>query len=128
MRYLLAILLLLALPATVAFAGSPHVVSVDVVVSGDTVTATAKEAGLGDEAQIVATLSGDAACVNPGGNHPQAANKETFSTSAVVPVQNGHADYSMTLTATFSPDCAPPMHVVWSNVVLVDETNGLTYP
>lgn len=125
MRYLLAVLLL-ALTVTPALAGNPHFVAVDLAVSGDTVTVTAKEAGLGDELQIVATLSGDAACVNPGGNHPQAANKETFSTSAVIPVQNGKADYTMTLTATFSPPCAPPMSVVWSNVVLTDETNGLT--
>jgi hypothetical protein len=89
------------------------------------VTVSAKEAGLGDEAQIVAVLSGDAQCVNRGGNEPQAANKQAFSTSSVVPVQNGKADYSISLTATFQPNCSPPMSVVWSNLMLTDTTNGL---
>jgi hypothetical protein len=40
-------------------------------------------------------------------------------------VQNGHADYTIALTAAFQPACAPPMSVVWSNVVLTDTTNGL---
>jgi hypothetical protein len=115
--------------ASPALAGNPHFVGVSVPklsgASNETVTVSAKEAGLGDEAQIVAVLSGDAQCVNPGGNEPQAANKQSFSTSSVVPVQNGKADYSISLTATFQPQCSPPMSVVWSNLVLTDTTNGL---
>lgn len=128
MRALVIALVLLALVATPVLAGSPHFVAVDIATAGDVVTVQAKEAGLGDEEQIVAVLAGDAACVNPGGNHPKAANKETFSTSSVVPVQNGKAVYALSLTATFSPSCSPPMSVVWSNVTLTDTTNGLVFP
>jgi hypothetical protein len=123
--------LLLLLPANVALAGNPHFVGTPTAAisgaAGETVNVSAKEAGLGDEAQIVAVLSGDAQCVNPGGNEPQAANKHSFSTSSIVPVQNGKADYSLSLTATFQPNCSPPMSVVWSNLMLMDTTNGLMY-
>lgn len=115
--------------ASPALAGNPHFVGTPTAAisgaAGETVTVAAKEAGLGDEAQIVAVLSGDAQCVNPGGNEPQAANKQSFSTSSVIPVQNGKADYTISLTATFQPNCSPPMSVVWSNIVLTDTTNGL---
>jgi hypothetical protein len=126
---LLTAALLCLLPTSVALAGNPHFVSVSAPqlsgASNETVTMSAKEAGLGDEAQIVAVLSGDAQCVNPGGNEPQAANKQSFSTSSVIPVQNGKADYLISLTAMFQPHCSPPMSVVWSNLVLTDTTNGL---
>jgi hypothetical protein len=115
--------------ASPALAGNPHFVGTPTFAisgaSGETVTVSAKEAGLGDEAQIIAVLSGDAQCVNPGGNEPQASNKQSFSTSSIVPVQNGKADYSISLTATFQPNCSPPMSVVWSNLMLTDTTNGL---
>lgn len=115
-----------ALFPAVANAGSPHFVGTPIAsVRGNAVTVSAKEAGLGDEAQIVATLTGDAQCVNPGGNDPQAGNKQSFSASSVVPVQNGKANYSMTLTATMQPKCTPPMTIRWSNLVLTDTTNGL---
>jgi hypothetical protein len=118
--------LLLLLPTSVAFAGNPHFVGTPTAtISCAVVTVSAKEAGLGDEAQIMAVLSGDAQCVNPGGNEPQAANKQSFSTSSIVPVQNGKADYTISLTATFQPNCSPPMSVAWSNLVLTDTTNGL---
>jgi hypothetical protein len=120
--------LLFLLPTSVALAGNPHFVGTPTAtINGAVVTASAKEAGLGDEAQIVAVLSGDAQCVNPGGNEPQAANKQSFSTSSVIPVQNGKADYTISLTATFQPHCSPPMSVVWSNLMLTDTTNGLVY-
>ena len=52
------------------FAQSPHFLS-------------AKEAGLGNNALISYTASADAtatyACINGGGNHPKATNKETVS-------------------------------------------------
>lgn len=111
------------------WAGSPHFVGDPVfTVGGSVVTVAAKEAGLGDEAQIHVVLSGDAQCRNPGGNDPAAANKQTFSVAADEPAQNGHSDYSLTLVATFQPSCSPPMSVVWSNVRLTDTTNGLTFP
>jgi hypothetical protein len=122
-----ALALTLAGLSAPAFAGSPHFVGTPTAtISGDTVTVSAKEAGLGDEAQIHVVLSGTAQCVNPGGNDPQAGNKQIFSTAADVPVQSGHADYSLTLIATLQPPCNPPMSISWSGLTLTDTTNNLT--
>lgn len=110
-----------------AYAGSPHFVGTPVAtVAGDTLTVSAKEAGLGDEAQIHVVLTASAQCVNPGGNDPQAGNKQTFSTAADEPVQNGKSDYVISVTAVLQPACVPPMHIVWSGVTLTDTTNGLS--
>lgn len=124
----LFVIVALLFNVTAAFAGNPHFVGTPTVspLNAPTVTVSVKEAGLGDESQIVATLSGTAECINGGGNHPKAVNKASFSTSATEPVQNGQASYTMTLTATFSPNCSPPMTVRWSNLTLTDTTNGLT--
>ena len=114
--------------APAAVAGEPHFINNAFAVSrdGNTLSVSAKEAGLGDEAQIHVVLSADAACINPGNKHPKAANKESFQAGGDFPVQNGKATYTITLTATFQPDCTPPMTVVFSNIVLTDETNNLT--
>ena len=113
--------------ATPAFAGSPHFVGTPAfTTSGSTLTVSAKEAGLGDEAQIHVVLSGTAQCVNPGGNNPQAGNKTAFTTAADEPVQNGKADYSITATAVLTPSCDPPMTIAFTDVTLTDTTNGLT--
>lgn len=109
-------------------AGSPHFVSAVFSTSGNVATVVAKEAGLGNETQIVAVFSGDAQCVNPGGNDPQAGNKQSFSTSSVVPVQNGKANYTLRLTAVLQPACTPPMTIRWSNLKVVDTTNGISAP
>jgi len=121
-----------ALFATLAFAlpewaGSPHFVGTPTVtVSGNTLTVHAKEAGLGDEAQIVAVLSGTASCINGGGNHPKAVNKTSFTTTSNEPVQNGQANYTISATATFSPSCSPPMTVQFTSATLTDTTNNLS--
>jgi hypothetical protein len=86
--------------------------------SGNTLTVSGKVAGLGDVDVITVTVTADAQCVNPGSNKPKAANKQSFSAQGDVPVQNGKANFSQTLTATFQPDCTPPMTVVFSNVVV----------
>jgi len=120
-------LVVLMLATTAAWAGSPHFVGTPTFsISGNTATVHAKEAGLGDEDQIVATLSGTAACINNGGHHPKAVNKTSFSTSSTEPVQNGQAVYDLTATATFSPDCSPPMTVSFTSLTLTDETNNLS--
>jgi hypothetical protein len=112
--------------ATPAFAGAPHFVGDPVLsVSGGTATVTAKEAGLGDEPQIVVNVSGTAQCVNPGNQDPQAANKVSFDQSFTEPVQNGHADYTVSVTPAFQPACSPPMSLTF-DVTLTDVTNGLT--
>ncbi len=112
--------------AAPAMAGSPHFVGTPTfTTSGSTVTVSAKEAGLGNEAQIHVVLTGDALCINNGGNHPKAVNKASIAAGSVVPVQNGKADYTITATAAFQPACSPPMTVQFQNLKLTDETNGL---
>jgi hypothetical protein len=113
--------------ASPAFAGSPHFVGTPTAtISGDTVTVSGKEAGLGNETQIHVVVTADAACINPGDQHPEAANKESFSAEGTFPVQNGKADFSLSVTAVFSPPCVPPMTVLWSNIVVTDAANGLS--
>ena len=127
-----SITILLALTATLAlaapaWAGSPHFVGAPTITrEGDALTVTGKVAGLGDETQIGVQVTADVACINPGGNKPQAENKGAVIAEGTFPVQNGKALFSVTLTATFTPDCSPPMSVVWSNVVVTDAANGLT--
>ena len=121
-------LVLLAAMAAPALAGSPHFVDDKVTLSQDgaTLTVAFKEAGLGDEPQVHLVLSADAQCVNPGGNDPQAANKQTVTAEGLFPVQNGRTEGSLSVTATFQPPCSPPMTVVYSSVVLTDVTSGIT--
>jgi hypothetical protein len=117
------------LAATGAWAGSPHFVSINVDRTDDSLCLLAKEAGLGDEAQVHIVLSATALCINGGGNHPKAVNKESVSSGGDFPVQNGHADVEdqeLCVTATFQPPCSPPMTVEFTNVVVQDTTNGLT--
>jgi hypothetical protein len=122
-----ALALTLACFATPALAGSPHFVGTPTAtVSGDTVTVAGKEAGLGNETQIHVVVTATAQCVNPGDQHPEAANKESFSAEGTFPVQVGKADFSVTVTATFQPSCSPPMRVVWSSIVVTDVTNGIS--
>ncbi len=112
-----------------AFAGSPHFVSntlsATVSADGTTLTVSGKEAGLGDEAQVHIVVTATAECINGGGNHPKAVNKASFAAEGDFPVQNGKANFSLSLTATFQPACSPPMTVRWSDVTVEDTTNGV---
>jgi hypothetical protein len=121
-------LVALAIAVPVAWAGSPHFVdsTVNATRSGDSLIVSGKEAGLGDEAQVHIVVSATALCINGGGNHPQATNKEDVSTEGDFPVQNGKADFSLTLTATFQPPCSPPMTVEYTNVTVTDTTNNIS--
>jgi hypothetical protein len=116
----------LAVP--VALAGSPHFVdsTVTASVSGNTLTVSGKEAGLGDESQIHIVVTATAECINPGTHHPKAANKASVSAAGNFPVQNGKADFSLSVTATFQPDCTPPMTVVYTDVTVTDTTNNIS--
>jgi hypothetical protein len=111
-----------------AWAGSPHFVDSTVTAarSGDNLVVQGKEAGLGDEAQVSIQVTATALCINGGGNHPKAVNKASASAEGQFPVQNGKAEFSLTLTATFQPPCSPPMTVAWTNVVVTDLTNGIS--
>jgi hypothetical protein len=91
------------------------------------VLVTGKIAGLGNETQVHIEVSGTAACINPGGQDPKAANKETFTAEGDFPVQNGKALFSLELEATFQPDCLPPMSLVWTDIIVSDAEHGLTF-
>jgi hypothetical protein len=116
-----------AVPA--AWAGSPHFIdsAFSVTRTDNTLTVSGKEAGLGDESQIHVVLSATALCINPGDKHPKAANKASVSAAGDFPVQNGKADFTLSATATFQPQCSPPMTVVFTDVTVSDTTNGLTH-
>jgi hypothetical protein len=118
--------LVLAMPN--AWAGSPHFIasSLSAETSGNTLTVSGKEAGLGDESQVHIVLSATALCINGGGRHPIAANKMSVSASGDFPVQNGKANFTLSVTATFQPNCSPPMTVSYTNVVITDTTNGIS--
>jgi len=118
----------LALAVPVALAGSPHFVgnATTATRTDDSLTVSGKEAVLGDEAQIHVVVSDTALCINGGGNHPKAVNKESVSAEGDFPVQNGKADFSLTLTATFQPSCSPPMTVEFTDVTITDTTNNIS--
>ena len=128
-RIIVALVLALttvAVSALPALAGNPHFVTLTVTRSGNTLILTGKEAGLGDEQQVNIEFNASASCINPGDNHPKAGNKESLSATGTFPVQNGKADFTLTLTATFQPECAPPMTVQFSGAGAGDLTNNLS--
>jgi hypothetical protein len=116
------------LPATAAFAGSPHFVDSTVSASqdGNTLTVSGKEAGLGDEAQVHIVVTATAECINPGDRHPQAGNKEQVSATGDFPVQNGKTEFTLSVTAVFQPSCSPPMTVTFTDITVTDETSGIS--
>lgn len=125
-RLLIAVGVLIAVGAFAgsAFAGNPHFVTADATRSDDTLSVSFKEAGLGNEPQVHVVLSATALCINGGGKHPKAVNKESVSSSGDFPVQNGKAEGTLSVTASFTPSCSPPMTVQFTDVQLVDETSG----
>lgn len=127
-RYVVVAALVGAIAAisAVAFAGNPHFITADATRSDNTLTVTFKETGLGNEPQVHIVLSATALCINPGGKHPKAVNKESVSAADDFPVQNGKAEGTLSLTATFQPDCSPPMEVRFTDVKLTDQTSGAT--
>ena len=113
---------------TTAWADPHQVGACTLTQSGNTLTIEGKEAGLGSLVDTVSiSFSADASCINPGSNKPKAANKTTVSGSGTFDVNNGKADFSLTGTATFQPDCTPPMTVVYSNLTVTDTTSGVTF-
>jgi len=118
----------LASSSAPARAGSPHFVgnSITATRTDNSLTVSGKEAGLGDEAQVHVVVSATALCINGGGNHPKAVNKESVNAEGTFPVQNGKADFSLTLTAVFQPPCSPPMTVEFTDVTITDTTNNIS--
>ena len=130
-RFIPTILVVLAMGAVgapVALAGSPHFVGAPTATRTDnTLTVSGKEAGLGDLDQVNIQLTATALCINNGGNHPKAVNKSFPAAEGQFPVQNGKADFTLSVTATFQPECSPPMTVSYTNVVVTDTTNGISH-
>ena len=98
------------------------------------------EAGLGNE-NIDYTLTADAtavyACINGGGNHPKAANKETVadqvSSKGSFQSRNGRVKASLTAGPLSAGGFSCPSgqqlvlaRVTYSNIVLTDTTNGVS--
>jgi len=113
---------------TAAWAGSPHFIksATTVSVSGNTLTVSGKEAGLGDVPTVHLSLTADALCINGGGHHPKAVNKTGVATDGQFPVFNGKVDFTLDGTATFTPSCSPPMTVSFTNIKVTDTTNDIT--
>ncbi len=128
-RYLVLATLALAAVAVAAppaIAGSPHFVSVTATRTDDSLLISGKEAGLGNETQVHIEVTATAECINGGGKHPKAVNKESVAAAGDFPVQNGKAEFSLTLTASFQPPCSPPMTVRFSDVVVSDSEHGIS--
>ena len=98
------------------------------------------EAGLGNE-NIDYTLNADStavyACINNGGNHPKASNKESVngsvSTGGSFQARNGRVKASLTAGPLTVPSFTCPSgqtrilaKVTYSNIVLTDTSNGVT--
>jgi len=100
-------MLMLVLSVSAAFASSPHFISASASVnSSGSLVATFKEAGLGttvttESITLNATASALYACINGGGKHPSAANKETVtapvSNTGAFPVRNGQTTGSISV-------------------------------
>jgi hypothetical protein len=111
-----------------AHAGAPHFVGTPTfTTSGNTITVSGKEAGLGNEAQVHIELSATAECINGGGNHPSATNKTSVSAAGDFPVQNGKANFTLSATAVFDPYPSGACGTVrFSNVTVTDTTSGIS--
>lgn len=108
--------------------------------SSGALTVSFDERGLGNE-NIDYTLTADAtavfACINGGGNHPQAANKETInsevSANGSFEPKNGRVQASLTTGAPSAGGFTCPRgqrlvlaSVTYTNILLTDTTNGVS--
>ena len=136
--------LLVALTASAAFAESPHFISASASgpdASGN-LTVSFKEAGLGNNQVITYVASANAtatyACVNGGGNHPKATNKETVSgpvsaSGTFSSGKNGSISQSLTLAPPSAGSFSCPSgqtlvlaSVSYTSVTITDTTNTVT--
>ncbi len=122
----IAVVTALALTVSIVAAGNAHFVgSPQFSSSGSTATLTGKVAGLGNISQIHVEVEAEAACVNRGNKKPSAENKQTVEGETNAPVQNGKANFTVTLSANFQPSCSPPMTVEWTLIsITVFDDNG----
>jgi hypothetical protein len=126
-----------------AYAVSPHFVRASAAPDGNgNLVVSFKEAGLGNNQSVDYVASAQATalfgCVNKGGNHPQAKNKESFSgpvtaSGTFQSGQNGQITASLTLTppGTGQLECPDDMvvtllQVTYTDVSVTDTTNDVT--
>ena len=140
------VLATVALVASMAFAAgaladAPKFHATDSSVNNDgALVGSWDERGLGND-NIDYTLTADAtavfACINGGGKHPQAANKETVnsevSANGSFEPKNGRITASLTTEAPSAGSFTCPngqrlvlASVAYTNIVLTDTTNGVT--
>jgi len=134
---LMAVLALLFAAPAQAVAAKFHAVSATVTSTG-ALTVSFDERGLGS-GNIDYTLSADAsavyACINGGGKHPSAANKETVngdvSAAGSFESKNGRVTASLTAGPVGAGGFACPSgqrlvlaSISYTNIVLTDTTNG----
>jgi hypothetical protein len=140
---LLAAILALGLSAQAAMAASPHFLRASARLAGDDLAVSFKEAGLGNNQNILYVASADFirtdSCVNGGGKVPSDPKKtetsglveasDTFSSG-----KNGTISQTLTLEALDTTlDCPPGQQetlisLTYSNVSIKDVTNGVTEP
>jgi hypothetical protein len=139
----LTIVALAAVAAIPAQAASPHFLrATSSVDSQGNLLCGFKEAGLGDVTTTSITCTADVsavfACINGGGNHPQASNKETISTTVegtqTFPVRNGQTTGTVTVGPPSPGGFSCPngqrlvlASVSYTNVTLIG-VNGDTAP
>ena len=131
-----------AIATGIASATSPHFVYATAAVQGTDVAVSFKEAGLGNNVTVTeqasALISATYGCFNGGGNHPQAANKETVTglvtkSGDFTSGKNGNITGTILLPAPGPGAFACPpgqrlrlMGVTYTNASITDVTNGVT--
>jgi hypothetical protein len=131
----------LAVPGAFASTSGAHFMSASSSIDGNgALVVSWDEAGLGNE-NIDYTLTADAtatyACINGGGNHPKAANKETVqgqvSAGGSFQAKNGRVQASLTTgpLSAGSFTCPSGQHlelaiVTYTDIVLTDTTNNVS--
>jgi hypothetical protein len=109
--------------------------------NGGALVVSIEASGLGTVPDDLASLSANSeftlGCFNRGGNHPQASNKEIFSTSVsaeeTIPVHNGRSSGTLTTDAPDLSLLSCPgnqvtrlMNVTYTNIVLTIDTGQTT--
>jgi hypothetical protein len=146
MRIPLRLSLLVAAISSMAFAApavaaAPKFHAATSSVNGDgALVVSFDERGLGND-NVDYTLTADAtalyACINGGGQHPQAANKEAFegqvSGGGSFEPKNGRVVASLTAGPLLAPQFTCPSGqrrvlaaVTYTSIVLTDTTNGVS--
>ena len=122
----------------IVLADSPHFISASSGLSGSSLTCTFKEAGLGNlgftsiKETCSATATATYVCVNNGGNHPKAANKETITAPVTgggnFPIRNGQTTGTITVAAPGPGSFSCPggqtlklASVTYTNVMICDQ-------